>query len=270
MILFSRVRGAFRKITSREWALLSLETVGILAGILIAFELNEWAARRKETAKHRQLMERLFEEAENDVVFLRDTRNAIRQMVATEIEFAKRLNKGECPAESLWRATATVNMYPAFRAPRAVYQELMGAGGLSSIDDVRVRNALTNFNTGLEWVVSQNDYFRMIRREPIPDEDPRIQVRYDPALDEEKTTATYDRQALCQDHGFRNRMAFAVRNHRAVLDWHDTVTEDAIWMCGVLGESLGRRCSPAYGGPLVGDDLKLLNEAIAKYRQAER
>jgi hypothetical protein len=269
MILFKRAGGSFREITSREWALLSLETLGILAGILIAFQLSEWAARRKEAAKHQELMERLFEEAEHDVVFLRGTRDTIRQMVKTELEFASRLNKGECPAEPLWSATGTVNRFPAFRAPRAVYQELMGAGGLSSIDDVRVRNAITNFNTNLEWVVNQNEFFRMTRSLPIPDEDPRMQVRYDPALDE-KTTQTIEREALCRDHGFRNRMLFAVRNHRVIRDYHDTITEDAIWMCGTLGESLGRRCTPAYGGPLVGGDLKPLNEAIAKFRQVER
>ena len=267
MILFRRIGGSFREITSRDWALLSLETLGIIAGILIAFQLNEWAAARKEAAKQRELMERLFEEAENDIVFLRDTRDLLRPMVAAEIDFAKRLSEGECPPESLWPATGSVNRYPAFKAPRAVYQELMGAGGLSKIDDVRVRNAITNFNTNLEWVISQNDYFRMYRREPIPDEDSRIRVRYDPSENVETSTVSFETQALCRDHRFRNRMASAVRNHRVALDWHDVVTEDAIWMCGVLGESIGRRCAPPVGGPLVGDDLKLLNEAIAKYRQ---
>lgn len=270
MILFRRIGGSFREITSRDWALLTLETIGIIGGILIAFELNEWASRRNEAARHQQLMERLFEEAENDVVFLRDSRDLIRGMVANEIDFTKRLNKGECPPVPLWSATATVNRYPAFRAPRAVYQELMGAGGLSSIDDSKVRDAITNFNTNLDWAINQNEFFRMVRREPIPDEDPRMHARYDPALDEEKTTQTFDRDALCRDHGFRNRMAFAVRSHRVLQDFHDSVTEDAIWLCGVLGESIGRHCNPRHGGPLMGDDAKLLKEAVAKFRQIER
>ena len=42
MILFRRVGEAFRHIEDREWLLLALETLGVLAGILIAFELQLW------------------------------------------------------------------------------------------------------------------------------------------------------------------------------------------------------------------------------------
>ena len=44
MILFKRVSESFRHIEDREWMLLSLETLGVLAGILIAFELQQWAS----------------------------------------------------------------------------------------------------------------------------------------------------------------------------------------------------------------------------------
>ena len=80
MILFSRVRGAFDKIEGREWALLTLETLGVIAGILIAFELNEWASRRAEAARHRQIMERLFEESQQDVASSREMRDIMLSM----------------------------------------------------------------------------------------------------------------------------------------------------------------------------------------------
>jgi hypothetical protein len=67
MILFKRVGDSFRHIEDREWVLLFLETLGVLVGILLAFELQEWGQRRSEAAKHHQLMERLFEESEMDV-----------------------------------------------------------------------------------------------------------------------------------------------------------------------------------------------------------
>ena len=43
MILFKRVGDSFRHIEDREWLLLVLETLGVLVGILLAFELQEWA-----------------------------------------------------------------------------------------------------------------------------------------------------------------------------------------------------------------------------------
>jgi len=262
MILFRRMGSAFRGIEEREWALLTLETLGVVAGILIAFELNEWASQRNEAAKHQQLMERLFEESQLDVVLLRDMRDGLRDQVKNEVDFATRLSSGVCPPEQLWLATGTVNRYPAFRAPRSVYQELMGAGGLSSIEHERVRFAIAQFNGDFDWSVNQNEFFRMSRHETVSDDDPRAHFRYDASSDD-LVIKTFDREELCGDQAFRNRMISAARNHYVMLTYHEEVTDDAIYMCGVLGQSLGKTCEPPRGGKLVGDDLKTLREAIA-------
>jgi hypothetical protein len=265
MILFSRVRGALGEVTGREWALLALETLGVIAGILIAFELNEWASRRNEAARHQVMMERLFEESEWDVTSLRAIRDIMRDDVKAEEEFTIQLTSGQCPPERLWEAVGTVAMLPALDAPRSVYNELMGAGGLSSIEEPFVRAQITNFSRSMEWGQKQIDYFRIVKRDPVPAEDPRVRVSYDPNADE-RQVETYDRQALCADQSFKNRMAQETRQHRVALSYHEVATEDAMWMCAALGERLGRRCNPTHGGALAPDDVKVLNKAIARYR----
>src|SRR5690242_11093228 len=97
MILFKRVGESFRHIEDREWVLLFLETLGVLVGILLAFELQEWGSRRSEAAKHREIMERLFEESQLDVIYLRGIRDFMRTAVKAESDFAERLSNGECP-----------------------------------------------------------------------------------------------------------------------------------------------------------------------------
>lgn len=271
MILFKRVGESFRRIEGREWALLFMETLGVLAGILIAFELNEWASRRSEAATHAELMDRLFEESQRDVATLREERDRMRQFVNTERDFATMLSNGKCPPEPMWTAVSTVAFYPAFQAPRTVYRELMGAGGLSKIADPVARKEIANFNSTLEWSESQNDYFRSftVLREVVPLQDHRVHLRFDPSS-EEPEIAEYDRAPLCSDQGFRNRMIEATRSQVVALTWHDGVTQQAIYMCGALGENVGRRCSPTYGGELKGDDLSDLRKAIALDRQAGR
>lgn len=267
MILFKRVGESFGKIEGREWALLCLETLGVLAGILIAFELQEWASRRGEAAKHRQLMERLFEESERDVATLREMRDRMRSFVNEQREFVTILGRGQCPPERLWNAVATVNFYPAFDAPRTVYQELMGAGGLSSIADPVTRKQIANFNSTLEWSQSQNEYFRTLaaRRDIISPGDDRMRLRFEPSADDPEV-ASYDRPSLCADQGFRNRMVDAARNQVVAASWHDAVTAYAIYMCGALGENLGRRCRPSFGDDLTGEDLRDLKKAITADR----
>jgi len=265
MILFKRVGESFRHIEDREWVLLILETLGVLVGILLAFELQEWAQRRSEAAKNRQMMERLFEESEQDVATLRNIRDVLLAQSNGDAEFAAQLSAGKCPPKSMWTAVGDVQMLPSLEVPRSVYNELMGSGGLSSIPDPRVRKSIAMFNSELGWTEGQIDYFRRFRPEAVSNSDKRVHLSYDPAASEPEV-AEYDEAALCGDAAFRNRMVSAARNHVVFASYHDDMTSWAIDMCGTLGASLGRRCEPAFGGPLKGKDAAVLNNAIAKMR----
>ncbi len=268
MILFRRVGDAFTKIDDREWLLLALETLGVLAGILIAFELQLWGQRRSEAAKHHELMERLFEETESDVASMRFMRNVLRPMVQREELFATRIGRGECPPNEDFGAITTLGMMPALTPPNSVYQELMGAGGLSSIDRDDLRGQLARFHEELEFSQKQIDYFRTfaISMDPVPDSDPRVRVRFD-ASAETPLKSTFDGAALCRDSAFRNKVAAATRQHRVFLHYIQDPLESAIGVCIRLGDSLGHRCEPPYDGPLTGDDAKVANAALARMRE---
>jgi len=269
MILFKRVGTAFRGIDAREWALLTLETLGVIAGILIAFELNEWAGRRNEAARHAQLMERLFEESEVDVSALRHTRDIVKELVAAEKKFAVELSDGRCPDSSNWDEVGTVTLLPALGAPTSVYQELTGAG-LASVELQTVRFALAQFHQSLDWTQRQVNYFRDSRIKPIELSDPRVRVRFDPSADEPELW-TFDRAALCKDAAFRNRYAAATRHHFVYGGYVDDLTEDAIIMCASLGASIGRSCEPKTGGPFGarGGPLSAEDAAVARKAAAE-
>ena len=256
MILFKRVGESFRHIEDREWVLLALETLGVLAGILIAFELQEWASNRADDNRHRQIMERLFEESKQDVAAVRELRDRMRDTSRKEAEFAAAISRGGCPSADHWGAVNTTGMFPSFRAPRSVYQELMGAGGLSTIREPAVRDSIAQFNVALDWSQSQNEFFRSVATEVVSVDDPRLSLSFDAKGQE---SASYDRSALCRDHRFRNRMVSAARNHSVIAIMHESVTKRAIAMCGALARSLGHQCLPASGGPLSRQDAESLN-----------
>jgi hypothetical protein len=264
MILFRRVGEAFRHIEDREWILLALETLGVLAGILIAFELQEWGQRRSEAARHRQLMERLFEETENDVASIRVMRNVLKPMVEREELFATRIGNGECPATADFQAMTTLGMMPALTMPTSVYQELMGAGGLSSIERDDVRNHLAKLHEDLEWSQKQIDYFRTfaISMDPVPESDRRVTVRFDSSADDPLKSA-FNGPALCSDPVFKNKLAAATRQHRVLLHYFQDPLEDAISVCVRLGDSLGHTCTPPTDGPLTGEDAQIAAKARA-------
>jgi hypothetical protein len=260
MILFKRVGDSFGKIEGREWALLSLETLGVLAGILIAFELQEWASQRSQFARHRELLERLFEESEQDVAVTRSIRDIMRKLAATETQFASVLNDGKCPPSDLWSAAGTVNILPSIAPPRSVYEEMMGSGGLTSIPDRRVRDAIKSFSANLAFANGQNDYFRRVQVQPVPLDDRRLRLGFN-AAGKNMEPAQYERESLCSDPAFRNRLFEATATHLKAVNFHESVTNSAIRMCALLGASLGRSCEPASGGPLTGADIKTARSA---------
>jgi hypothetical protein len=263
MILFKRVGESFRHIEGREWALLTLETLGVIAGILIAFWLNEWAAARVATHQRQERLERLFEESEATVTTLRGDRDQMNAIVDVEKSFATTLvHRGECPPEPMWRALETLTMYPTISVPSSVYQEIMGAGGLSEIDDTNVRRSVSNFHSTLAWVQGQNDYFRARQSYPVSTADPRVTYDFDMSQ-EEPQVARYDRAALCADHKFRNGLADSTRNHLVVAYYHADLFRAAIFMCARLGAAVHKTCTPG-DGPLTGPDAAAAKRAVSQ------
>jgi hypothetical protein len=251
--------------TIAHWA---MEFLVVVVGVLLALWLQEWAARRSAAAKHHELMERLFEESESDVSIIREMRDALRPMVKREQKFAASLGTSHCPAQKDFQAITTLMMMPALSPPTSVYQELMGAGGLSSIERKDVREHLALFHTDLEWSQRQIDYFRQIAAtdRPVPVSDPRVQIRFDPGQAEPEVS-TFDASALCSDQGFKNRVASATRAHTVFLTYFEGPLEDAISACVRLGDSLGHKCVPTYGGPLKDDDATYAAKAVANMRK---
>jgi hypothetical protein len=262
MILFKRVGESFRRIEGREWVLLGLETFGVVAGILIAFALNEWAGQRAAVQKQHELLERLFEESEMTVTGLRDDRDKFNGIVEAERAFATTLvHNNECPPEPMWQAVDTLPMYPSITVPSSVYQEIMGSGGLSGITNTDVRHSVSNFHRQLAWYQKQNDYFRDHLNYPISIGDKEVTYDLDVSKDEPQVSH-YDRNALCSDHKFRNGIVDTVRNHIVIAEYHSDLARAGIFMCARIGAALGKPCVPA-DGALSGSDAEAARIALS-------
>jgi hypothetical protein len=159
----------------------------------------------------------------------------------------------------------TLSMYPTVSVPSTVYEEIMGAGGLSRLSDRDVRAAVGEFRAEFDWVQGQNDYFRDLRQDPVKAEDPRVTYSFISTKGDPQVAA-YDRGELCNDRGFRNRVIDATRNHWVIVDAQDSLTDWAIKMCVTVGNALHRKCDPPRGGPLSGEDAKLAKRVAAELR----
>lgn len=262
MILFKRVNESFRHIEGREWALLFLETLGVIVGILLAFELQEWAARRSAAQLRQERLERLFEEAETTVTVLRRDRDTMNGIVDAEKKFATDLvHLNECPPEAMWQSVETLGMYPSIAVPSSVYQEIMGSGGLSEIDDTNVRRSVSTFHSVLAWTQAQNEFFRQNITHPITFADKGVTYDFDPSTDDLQISH-FDRTELCSDVKFRNGIAAATRDHTVAASYRDDLARSAIFMCARVGAAVHEACKPG-DGPLTGADAAAASKALS-------
>lgn len=241
--------------------------VGIIVlGVLIALGAEQALESMHDRHQRHERLERLFEEARSNVTQLRSERELTRAMTQRESDFATGLSAGSCPPEDQWRAVATVTMYPAVTPNSSVYDEVVGAGGLASIDSIAARKTVADYHGELSWVQSQTDFFREHSSLPLAIDDPRLAVSFDPKAHEPEIM-TFKRDELCNDRGFRNRIADHVRDHATIYNYRADLTEAAIRMCASIGYLIGRSCDPTDGHPLAGADLKVAQEAIERARK---
>ncbi len=243
------------------WRQFSGEVGVIVLGVLIALgaqQAVEWLQFRNE---QRNTLERLFEEARTNVAEL-GNRQPTSVMMQAEIDFATELTRTRsCPAADKWMAVETVSMYRSVTVQTSVYDEIVGAGGLADIGSTRVRDAVANFHSNLVWVQAQTNFFRSVMVLPVSVDDRRRTLTFDRDA-REPAVATFDREALCSDHGFHNRIVEAVRNHAVWDRFRLHLAYDAIRMCAILGDELGKQCTPSEGPPFTNGEKSIAEEAV--------
>jgi len=220
------------------------EVAIIVLGVLIALgaeQVVEWLHWRHQ---QHETLERLFQESRANVALLGREDELLARETRQEQQFAAALTHGSCPPADQWPAARDVVKYPQVAVETSIYDEVVGAGGLASIDSTRVRTAISDFHSKLAWLQSTTDFFRSKAERPFDIGDQRVTVSYDPTS-EDPEIMRFDRAALCSDKGFRNRVAVGVRNRVVWAGFHGPVVRSATALCEVLGRELGKACTPS-------------------------
>jgi hypothetical protein len=245
------------------WRAFAGEVGIIVIGVLIALaagQLVEWVHTRSE---QHDTLERLFQESRVNVALLRRGREILARDAKQEDVFAAALTNGSCPPQQQWSAATNLIKYPQVAAETSVYDEVVGAGGLADIQSTRARDAISEFHSKLAWLENTTEFFRMKSERPYGLDDPRVTIVYGSKAEEPEVTS-FDRDALCRDKGFANRVAVGTRNHIVWIGFHDQVVEAAIRMCGVLGRELGEACTPGSGPPLTPAEQRIAASTTAE------
>jgi hypothetical protein len=258
LTIWNRLKDTAGEIRGPEWMLLTIELVGIVGGILVAFELEQWSSDRRERRAETELLERLLAEAEQTVQGLVAERDGFQQLQEAQVAAMDEwVNGSGCVTYDQYFDLTTVNFHPALPYPHVAYDEMVGSGGLGRLRDPDVRQAIGNFHSEVASFNRQQDYARVSRRREA--ETPLVLLG-DPSFNPETGGFNFeplDMNALCSDRELQSDILLAMRGFRQMQNSRRLLAQDAIVMCGRIADAIGRECLPG-GEALTGNDLALL------------
>ncbi len=236
-MILRRVIDHFRK---QEWTAIAIDFVIVVVGVFVGLQVSNWNAARADRALERIYVERLADDLREDIrridwmIGIFETKQrvllALREgqvaavMAGDPKEAARNLDYTE------WKGV------PGPR--RAIYDELIGSGNLTLLQNVNLRNALADYysqytRTTELLAESPGDYMRRFT-ESIPGDIPVENL-------ENADAATIDRivaglEALRTEPGFEKSANSEMYYGRDLTNWLKIHREQATSLLSLLNE----------------------------------
>lgn len=223
--------------------MVTIEFVLVVLGVLLAFQINEWASERASAGMRQLSAERLLEEAELAVAYnrqavdyehkvLQDLRRAAGRIVGKKWQEAD----NQLITNGLINARTMVALAP----PSSVYEDVVSSGELNRIGNVGIRSAIGRYRATLSF----EERMRQQLQIPLGSYERISAFRYESDPDgKEKMSLSVDYPALLRDRPAQQVIALTADNHRILLMLGTRVLRDSERMCLALGAAVGRSCN---------------------------
>jgi hypothetical protein len=223
--------------------MIAIEFMLVVLGVLLAFQINEWANGRADAAERRLATERLLEEAERTIAYNRQAVEFERSLLS-DLGFAVGLiQRGSWRPDDearmvngLARARSMVALAP----PSSVYEDVVSSGDLNKIGDVALRSAISRYRSTLSF----EERMRQQLQVPLATYEriPAFRYKVDPAGNQ-RIRLWVDFPALLRDGQALQTIALTAENHRILNMLRVRALRDSEEMCVALAGAVGRICN---------------------------
>jgi hypothetical protein len=239
-MIVKRVAVALRR---QDWTAVTIEFFLVVAGVLLAFQINEWANQREARAEQTAATVRLLDEAELTVAYMRAGVDIQRSLVADLDYTLGRIQNGHWPGADRNRMTRAllgiVNAAPP-APPSSVYDDLVASGGLGKIGDVQLRSAVADYRATLDFNSRFVDYFR----HRMPNFAAYGALRYDFAEGQPgRVRLQVNFPALAKDRELQEALALAAGGQEIMLRTRQRTLRQAEKMCMEIGRFAAKPCN---------------------------
>lgn len=221
----------------------------VVLGVLTAVSINVWWAGRQDAAREAQALERLHQESEAVVGYLRRNiaqRDALIRSHRAAVAALEPGATSEPELDTFREGVFFAFTYPALSPPRSVYDEVIGAGQFGGLSSVEVRSAISAYYGSLNGLQNLLTFFRQTAQ-PGLEMTMEYPFAYDPES-EDGMRIMADPASLREDRRIQNLLLFGLRNQIAFQRQRRALYEDAVAMCEALADAVSKECEAARTG----------------------
>jgi hypothetical protein len=239
-MIVKRVTEALRR---QDWVAVAIEFVLVVAGVLLAFQISEWATEREGRVERAAATERLLAEAEQTVAYFRAGVES-QQALIGDLDYALgNVQRGT------WRSADKARMTRGLQRvinaaspapPSSVYDDLVASGEFGRIGDTRLRTSIANYRATLAFNQRYIDYFR--QRMPQFENYEPLRYVFAPSKNR-RVRLQVDYPKLAADPELQEALALAADGQFLVLQVRRRTLRDAEAMCVELGRVMKRSCN---------------------------
>lgn len=236
------VRRVINALRRQDWTAVTIEFTLVVVGVLLAFQINEWASERHGRSEREAATARLLDEAEDDVVYFRGEVEQHRQVVGDLSYALGQVQNGtwRTADEARMRSGLTGSVYlDSPSPPSSVYEDIVASGMLGEIGDPELRSAISVYRAKLNLLSRLVDYIRQTA--PKLDREDSVHYVYDPK-GARPARLYVDFGGLAGDVKLQSSLALLNDRQAFILaTWMQTF-QAAESMCRELGRRLKRPC----------------------------
>lgn len=154
----SRLKRTALAFRNRDWASIAIEVAVVTLGVLLAFQIDQWAQDRRQARDERQFLERMWRETSEAI---RENDWAISLHAFNRRALIRGLQARRNPEElTRYRIGCGADSLPGLGFNDTSYEELSGSGRLNIVSDPQVRMDLRQVAAAQADAVAQLNYSR--------------------------------------------------------------------------------------------------------------
>lgn len=157
-----------RQIRDQNWVTVAVEFAIVVAGVLLAFQINAWSEAARTRAVETAYLHRLNTEMDVALASIAQAIDDAQAQIADLDQAMALLADGGAFSTAderiLRRGLTAADRYRSVSPPRAVLDDLVAIGGLASLGDPEVRQAISAYRTALDRI---NQRFETYARDAV-------------------------------------------------------------------------------------------------------